>query len=272
MINKKAKVVLVNWTPNPIETMCWCRIVMQKPIPDTVNEIRENPEKWLGMGMDEYVDNHLMKDGMPTFLEYVNLTFKFENVSRALQQQLTRHRIGFSYSIQSLRCVDLPNFADKGEYYNPYCEEDANTVDYKTQNYLRFAGSMEDIQKNYREALSNGMPTQNARGLLPMNIFSTVTFSCSLRALIGMVNKRLCLKTQGEFREVARMIVEEVKSKMDPRIGKWFGSPCDKNHYCMMKGENEEQLRLDKMTGKQNTDHVCPKFLKKFVKVKDNEN
>ena len=30
----KAKVVLINWTPNPIETMCWARRVMHAPVPD----------------------------------------------------------------------------------------------------------------------------------------------------------------------------------------------------------------------------------------------
>lgn len=265
MINKKAKVVLMNWTPDPIETMCWCHRVMKTAVPDSIDEIATQPGKWLGMGIDEYVDEVLLKDGMPTFLEYVNLVFKLENVSRALQQQLTRHRIGFSYSIQSLRCVNLPNFADEGDYYNPFNNDmDAHT---------NFEKGMKDIQENYRNALQMGMPTQDARGMLPMGIYSTITFSCSLRALIGMVNKRLCLKTQGEFRNVANLILKEIENKMDPRILNWFGAPCESHGYCIMKGENEMQLKENKLEGKQNTDHVCPKFIKKFIKdeVKTNE-
>lgn len=253
---KKAKVTLISSSQDPIELMCWARRVMHSPVPDSLEEIKKDPVKWLGMPIEEYVQDVLMKDGMPTFLEYVSLTFKLENVSRALQQQLTRHRIGFSYSIQSLRCVDLPNFADKGDYCNPF-EKNSVYHDF-------FNSKMLKIQDEYRSALDNGVPIQDARGLLPMNIYSTVTFSCSLRALIGMLNKRLCLKTQGEFREVAYLIMEEIKTKMDPRILNWIGSPC-KFGKCMMKGENEEQLKKGLLEGKQNTDHICPLYLQKFV-------
>lgn len=259
----KPKVNLINSTPNPIETMCWARRVMHSPVPDSLAELKYvgKQEKWLGMPMNEYVKNVLLKDGMPTFLEYVNLTFKLENVSRALQQQLTRHRIGFSFSIQSLRCTDVPNFATNYQYHNPMKEIEDRVVYHKM---------MLEVQESYRTALLNSVPTQDARGLLPMNLYSTITFSCTLRALIGMVNKRLCQKTQGEFREVAKLIIKEIEEKVDPRILKWIGSPCKFGH-CMMKGENEEQLRKNLITGKQNTDHVCPTYIKLFKGEDGNE-
>lgn len=263
-MSKSPKVSLINWTRDPIETMCWARRVMHSPVPDNLEEIKNNPEKWLDMSINEYVNNILLKDGMPTFLEYIKLTFKLENVSRALQQQLTRHRIGFSYSIQSMRCVDLPNFASDGEYHNPYKMEGS-----EGHKNISFESRMYEIQKIYRDALKDGMSTQDARGLLPLNIYSTITFSCSLRALIGMLNKRLCLKTQGEFREVAQLIIKELKEKIDERILNWIGPPC-KFGRCMMKGENEEQLRQNKLSGKQNTDHVCPEYMRLFVDGNNN--
>lgn len=256
----QSKVTLLNFTPSPIETMCWARRVMHSAVPDTLDELKSDPKKWLGCSIDEYVENTLMKDGMPTFLEYVNLTFKYENVSRALQQQLTRHRVGFSYAIQSMRCIDLPNFADERQYHNPFEEN--------TEAFDRYHSKMLKVQEEYRQALAEGVPTQDARGLLPMNIYSTLTFSCSLRALVGMLNKRLCLKAQGEFRDVADKTLQEIVKKLDPRITKWVGPPCNFG-YCMMKGENEEQLRENKLSGKQNTDHICPLYLTKFVNKKE---
>ncbi len=251
---KMPKVKLINSTVNPIETMCYARRVMHAPVPDDLQELKNNPIKWLGSSIDDYVNNVLLNDGMPTFLEYINTTWKLENVSRALQQQLTRHRIGFSYSIQSLRCVNLPTFADDYNYYNPFKEN--------SKEFKKYHNKMLKIQEEYKQALEEGVPTQDARGLLPMNINSTITFNASLRALIGMLNKRLCLKTQGEFREVARLMQKELSDKLDSRILKWIGSPCEVQGYCMMKGENEEQLKKNLFTGKQNTDHVCPKYLK----------
>jgi len=264
-MSKKAKVSLIQFTQNPLELCAMVRRVMHSPIPDTLEEFIEDPEKWLGMSLNDYIKNVLLNDKMPTFLEYVNLSFKLENVSRALAQQLTRHRIGFSYSIQSMRCVDLPNFADEGNYYNPYSLNKDGAI---AAAYDRY---MVEIQNLYREALENDMPTQDARGLLPLNIYSTVTFSCSLRALIGMLNKRLCQKTQDEFREVAKMMMKEIELKMDKRILKWIGPPCEVNGYCMMKGENEIQYKEGKFKASQNTNMVCPKYIKIFKDGKKNE-
>jgi flavin-dependent thymidylate synthase len=244
---KSPKVTLINYTPNAMKTMIWARKVMHDNVPDDLKKIKLNKK---------YINEVLRKDGMPTFLEYINLVFKLENVSRALQQQLTRHRIGFSYSIQSLRCVKLPRFATDYNYYNPFPSK-------YTNKHKHFHNLMLGIQHMYKEALSLGMNTQDARGLLPLNIFSTITFSCSLRALIGMVNKRLCLKTQDEFREVAGLVVNEVTSKLGSDFSKWFKKPCEYGK-CMMEAENLEQAKAKKWMGQQNTDHCCPLFIKKF--------
>jgi len=248
----KAKVSLISWTKNPIELMCWARRVMHHPVPSSLDKIISNPKKWLGMEIDDYVQQILLKDGMPTFLEYVSFVFKLENVSRALTHQLVRHRIGFSFSQQSMRCVNLPEFATNHNYTEP--EQGNKKLYHKT---------MLEIQKLYNNALKNGIPTQDARGLLPMNIHTTITFCCSFRALKEMINKRLCLKTQKEFRDVAAQIVNLIK-KIDKRLLLWIGMPC-KFGYCIMKGENEEQYRKNQLEGVQNTDKVCPIYLKKFI-------
>jgi thymidylate synthase (FAD) len=254
---KAPKVSLVSYTENAIPLMCWARRVMHNKVPDNLEELKKDPKKWLGESMDDYVNNVLMNDGMPTFLEYIGLTFKLENVSRALTHQLVRHRIGFSYSQQSMRCVSAENFASDGLYHMPKTVKDK----------LKYHKDMLEIQKKYREALKNGVSIQDARGLLPTNIYTTITFSCSLRAFIGMINKRLCLKTQGEFRDVADLMNKEIENKLDKRIMKWIGPPC-KFGYCIMKGENEEQLRNNKFSGIQNTDHVCPLYVERFINKK----
>ncbi len=247
------KVSLISHTQDPIALMCFARRVMHSKVPDTIAELKKNPKEWLGCSIYEYFNKVLMKDRMPTFLEYVSLTFKLENVSRALTHQLVRHRIGFSYSQQSLRCVNLMNFADDKAYHNPFQK---GTIEHN--NYDR---DMKDIQKIYCSAINDEVSMQNARGLLPMNIYTTITFSCTLRALISMVNKRLCFKTQEEFQKVAMLIIAEIQGKM-PEVVSWFGQPC-KFGKCMMEAENEQQLNEKKFKGKQNTDHLCPNYVKK---------
>ena len=80
-----------------------------------------------------------------------------------------------------------------------------------------------------------------------------------------MVNKRLCYKTQEEFRGVAQQIMELVGS-VDERLLGWMGPPCALSNRCMMEAENEQQHREGKLTGQQNTDHCCPIYLERYKK------
>jgi len=251
----KPKVKLISFTPNAVPLMCYMRRVMHAPVPDTLEELKENPKKWLGMSINDYFKKVLLKDNMPTFLEAVSLFFKIENVSRATTHQLVRHRIGFSYSQQSLRCVRPEKFAVDNKFVN------LGSVS-KSKKQV-FQESMYKIQKVYNNALAAGLPTQDARALLPMGIQTTLTFSCTLRALIGMVNKRLCFKAQDEVKEIAMQIQTLVEEKVDRRLGWFFGPPC-KFGKCMMEAENEEQYVKGQFTGEQNTSMCCPVFVKKF--------
>src|SRR5574342_995134 len=47
----------------------------------------------------------IVRSGHTSTLEHLSFTFAIEDVSRALLAQLTRHRVGFSYSVQSQRYV-----------------------------------------------------------------------------------------------------------------------------------------------------------------------
>lgn len=82
--------------------------------PNKPSEIMElEGEKYLGMkatdnkgGSDaDRLIRHIVRSGHTSTLEHITFTFAVEGVSRALLAQLTRHRVGFSYSVQSQRYV-----------------------------------------------------------------------------------------------------------------------------------------------------------------------
>jgi len=92
-----------------------------------------------------------------------------------------------------------------------------------------------------------------------------ITFSATPRAFFGMVSKRLCRKTQGEFVDVAKQMAEQVYEKVDPRLKRWIGPPCQFGK-CQMEGENYIQAKQNQLTGSQNTQHVCGIYMDKFYK------
>lgn len=241
------KVTLQGWSDYILERVYVAKKVQSEDVTAHYEEIRRTvPKEKL-----EETFRLLIKDKLSPFFRWVTLDWRLENVSRALQQQLTRHTIGFSYSIQSLRVVDVGNFATEGRYHMPA------TVKNKQMYHEMMCG----IEQMYRDLVENGETVQDARGILPLNIYSTVSMSVNLQAFQDMVNKRLCLKTQGEFQHVGLLMLEECKKKLPPIVNELFGEPC-RFGPCIMIPENEVQLREGKFEGKANTDHVCPLYIK----------
>lgn len=247
MIETLKPVVHLQGVPDYIlERVYFAKKVQSEDITEDYQKIRETVPK----AELENMFRTLIKDKLSPFFRWISMDWKLENVSRALQQQLTRHTLGFSYSIQSLRVVDVGRFAAGGNYHCPA------TV----KNKEAFHNNMEIIEQMYRIMLANGETVQDARGILPLNIHSTVSMTCNLQAFIDMVNKRLCLKTQGEFQHVGLLMIEECKKKLPAVVCEAFGEPC-RFGPCIMIPENEMQIDQGKFEGKSNTDHVCPLYI-----------
>ena len=241
------RVILINSTPKPLETFYWAWQVMENPIPDSLEELH------MSKGELEIFYEKVLGEGLATVLEYINTVWKFEGVSRAFQQQLCRHRLA-SYSIQSMRVISKENFAANHSYRFP--------PELSLAGIKHYAEAMNNIQKDYRKLLKLGIPVQDARGILPLNIFSTVTMAINFRSLISLISKRLCYKVQDEFKEIALLMLKEISLKMEDGevLAKYIKSPCIMNGKCMVKKHNEECL------SGQDKREVCPNYAKLFVK------
>lgn len=203
----KPEVKLFSYTNNPLETIALAIDVWhEKDFDEKMYTTDQLIEKF----------RWLLKQPHQTPFEFVNTVWIIKNVSRAFQQQLTRHRIGFSYSIQSLRVVDVGNFANEGSFTLP------DSVIYK-QTYFNH---MRSLQDKYKTMIVSGETIENARGLLPLNIHSPITMACSYRALLGLLKQRLCVAAQEEWKLVAEGMRQELR-----KVHPIFIEPID----CMCK-------------------------------------
>lgn len=129
--------------------------------------------------------------------EFVNYTFEITGVTRACADQILRTRTG-SYAVQSLRSVDVGHFDTK--------------MPESIKNDEVTAGSwshlMDIINSIYRGYKIRGIPSQDARGILPMNILTNLIAGFNLRTLADLAGKRDNLRAQGEYTEVYRMMAE----------------------------------------------------------------
>jgi len=134
-----------------------------------------------------------MLDTIKSSWEFVDYTFKIEGVTRAFTHQLVRTRTG-AYAQESQRTVDASeNGVLRPDTVTPVWNEATNVM-----------------MEAYCSMLADGVPIQDARGILPTNITTSIICKFSLRTLSDMAKVRLCVRTQGEYQEVFRAMREKV--------------------------------------------------------------
>lgn len=162
-------------------------------------------------------------------LEAVKLHFMFEGVDRSWTQQLERQRTAV-YAEQSLRFAvlddlvhgtSLPPSLFGTEPFTPGAEF-ADAVDSKAQRW-RFAWDQHMIatQETYQYLVNDGMPQEDARGLLPLSTATRVHYSTDLRNLIAHAGNRLCTQAQFPWRLVFSGIVQSIRFYDDSIINRW---------------------------------------------------
>ena len=158
----------------------------------------------------------IQSSGHSSTLEHLSFTFAIEGVSRALLAQLTRHRIGFSFSVQSQRYVKFGSDDRIGgfDYIMPdtikdeIVEKEINGNTYILSPKESFEQMMRDIQSYYDFLRGLGVPAEDARAVLPNAASVNLVMTANLTALIGLYSKRR--KGSGSQAEIAEL-VEDIR-------------------------------------------------------------
>lgn len=160
---------------------------------------------------------HIVGSGHTSTLEHISFTFAIEGVSRALLAQLTRHRVGFSFSVQSQRYVRLgSNDRSSGmDYVVPH------TVDDETADEI-FDEAMEVAQQAYDALRKAGVPAEDARSVLPNAAATNLVMTANLTALLSFYSKRRKGRgAQYEITELAESIRKAV-TEVEPWTDTFF--------------------------------------------------
>lgn len=155
-----------------------------------------------------------IKSGHTSVLEHSQFTFAVEGVSRALLAQLTRHRVGVSFSVQSQRYVEIKEDQDK--LYELFTSNNYTRENYKdselyrvldkyfTENEFKNVNGYYYALDNYLEAINNGEKAEDARRFLPNAIKTNLVITLNLRSFIHLCHERLCTHAQKEIRQLVR--------------------------------------------------------------------
>lgn len=165
----------------------------------------------------------VLESGHGSTYEHQTVTFLISDLSRAAAQQLTRHRIGCSYSMQSQRYVTFKD--GKFEHVVPAkIKNNPEALD-------TFNKAMDAASTYYNALVSLGMPAEDARSVLPNACSTNITFTVNLRELIHICNERLCTCAQDEIRTMVGKMVKEVVKEL-PFLKEYLVPKCERLGYC----------------------------------------
>lgn len=194
-------IALTHYTPNPIAAMeeAACNCYDSKPAGGRIV-------------------NACYESGHHSVLEFADFTFHIEGVSRALLAQLTRHRIGISFAVQSQRYCKL----DEPTYVTP------PSIERNEQAKELYTQFMQNTWGMYNKYLELGIPAEDARFLLPNACTTIVEVKMSGRAMIHFMNERLCSRAQWEIRRLAFAMRQAIINTGDEECIKFATYLCPK--------------------------------------------
>ncbi len=197
-------VTLLGMTDQPLRVLAAAAELYQGRVVRDVGDVsQETAKRW-------FADMTRTKLAAP--LEFIDLHFLLEGVTRAFTHQLVRQRTAV-YVQESLRFAvveDMP------------VGEPPSVAGLKDDDPLKvvWTDTAETIRVAYNQLIASGMPAEDARGLLPTNTLTRVHYKTNLRNLADHAGNRLCTQAQYEWRQVWARMIQAIRDR--PREQEWW--------------------------------------------------
>ncbi len=192
-----------------------------------------------------------MRNTIQSSWEFVEYEFAITGVTRAFTHQLVRHRVGTSFAQQAQRVVNMEGFSYLATGELLACGAasaerstlDTSPVENRANPANVYDAAMRYLDEVYRTLIAMGVKPQDARGVLPTNILTNIVFKANLRTLHEMALKRLCVKAQGEFQDVFRLLVDRVV-ETHPWAADFLRVQCAWNSTCLFPSLPVDQCHV----------------------------
>src|SRR3990167_3368336 len=220
-----ARVSLVSFTSLPKDVM-YLATRAYKGIYDTLDHYND-PDYY----SREQAFDDIMNTKLQTPLEMVHTLWLLNDVTRAFTHQLVRYRVGTSFIQESMRFLGM-----KKEFKVLVTGSSADTVIDEDEPYSNFEEYVSAVQTSilsYVDLIERGVPSEDARGVLPTNILTSIYFDCSFRTLQGLFPQRLCCQAQpGEWQPILQEMRRQIKASMGEELEALLRAPYELGKDC----------------------------------------
>lgn len=192
------EVKLLWMTPDPLGAMA-AAYQMYKGVPtyslaDISDDLRRE-------ALEEVQKTHLQAP-----FEFVKFHFFLEGVTRSFTHQQVRQRTAV-YAQESMRFAVVEDLVDHVATPPSIASTPANS-----DLRVLWADAMANIESAYNVLIANGIPAEDARGLLPHAVATRDNYCTDLMNLVHHAGNRLCTQAQFEWRAVFMQIVNQIRT------------------------------------------------------------
>jgi flavin-dependent thymidylate synthase len=194
------KVTLLSATPDPLGAIAAFCFMYQGRVVRNLDDLTHEDRLW---AWDQANATHLKAP-----LEAVDLHFMVEGVTRAFTHQMVRQRTAV-YAQESMRFAVKEDIAARP----------GPLVGSNRKAKAVWAAHMHVTWEAYKTLIANGVPAEEARGLLPHDTLTRLNYKTNLRNLIDHLGNRLCTQAQFEWRLVGAQLVQAIRAYRNENTG-----------------------------------------------------
>ena len=187
------KVYLISATPDPLgAAAAMAKMYKGEVVRDLADVTDEERKHFWG----EIEKTHLKAPW-----EAIDLHFLVEGVTRAFTHQMVRQRTAV-YAQESMRFAVKEDIAARP---GPVISNTPEAMD-------AWEDGIRMVWEAYQSLIANGIPAEEARGLLPHDTLTRLHYKTNLKNLVDHLGNRLCTQAQFEWRIVANGIRDAIRN------------------------------------------------------------
>lgn len=166
--------------------------------------------------MKRFIGERVVKEGHTSIADHIQFVFDISGVSRTLETQLVRSRIGTGFSIQSGRYTNGKNvffvvpesFVKVGilDRYLSILEQEKEFYEDASELITAY-----NIEQGFEPRKAQKLAFEDARFVFSQSMATKLVASFDGTALLHFLKLRTCSHAQWEIRQMAQKMYEEVK-------------------------------------------------------------
>ncbi len=194
------RVTLLSATPDPLGSVAAMSMMYEGKVLRSLEDVTDEQR--------EHYWGESFKTHLKAPWESIDLHFMIENVTRAWTHQAVRQRTAV-YAQESLR------FAVKEEI----AARPGAIIANNPKALEIWSDTIETIWDAYHALIEQGIPAEEARGVLPHDTLTRMEYKTNLRNLAEHLGNRLCTQAQFEWRLVAASLRQAIRDYNGPVTG-----------------------------------------------------